>query len=224
MFPPSLSSSPFHRDASRRAHPGWRRDASGSAPDRLVKLVCEGPAAAAAGGMRAARATPRHHRGAPAESPLCRSFVMLGPCPLVPPVTTRTPELAARSPRPARSRSPVPLCGGGGGDGDWPRLPSAASSRSSARLSRAMAPTRAAHPSRRGTASRVSRSRRQRRAAPGAPGREQESRTHPCPPAHTPRPAAAPRAAGQRAGLGTEGTAGDSERGRGNSAARASQV
>lgn len=55
--------------------------------------------------------------------------------------------------------------------------------------------SRAADSSRRGTASRVSRSRRERRGDPGAPGREQESRTHPSPPTHAlpaPPPAAAP--------------------------------
>ncbi|XP_056342934.1 vesicular inhibitory amino acid transporter-like [Oenanthe melanoleuca] len=78
-----------------------------------------------------------------------------------------------------------------------------------------MAPGGAAHSSRRGTASRVSRSRRQRREDPGAPGREQESRTHPCPPSHTPRPAAAPRAARSERGRGQRGAVrgGEGQRG-----------
>lgn len=145
------------------------------------------------------------------------SVVTLGPCPLVPPVPTRTPELAARSPPPPRTPRSRP--GGRGAGSPLPctslrrrrrrrRLASAAERRQQ-QEQRQTFPShgcRAAHTSRRGTASRVSRSRRESRGDPGAPGRQRESRTHPCPPAHTPLPAPPPArgtasgTGGQRAG------------------------
>lgn len=80
-------------------------------------------------------------------------------------------------------RSPVPLCGGGGG---WPRLPSAARSRRSGKLSRAMAPGQPSCwpvPSRDSQASEPPPS---GRGVGGAPGGEQDTPLPPSPPRRSP--------------------------------------
>lgn len=104
-----------------------------------------------------------------------------------------TSSLAPAGANEARApRSPVPLCSAGGG---WPRLPSAARSRRSGKLARAMAP---GQPSCELTPPRASRATEPLRADRGDPVPQAGSRTHP-------RPAALRPAAPGRVSKGTRG-------------------
>lgn len=141
-----------------------------AAPNRLINRVREGPGIAGGGGMcRRSSAAPAAalpwpgqrgtSGGAARRVPSLQAGGHLSlsvpvpsslPSPQGFPSWWRGGRLPLRGPGRAGEarapRSPVPLCGGGGGDGDWPRLPSAASSRSSGKLSRAMAPGQPTRP------------------------------------------------------------------------------